>query len=185
MTPQERDMLPDYLYPEVSKDGPAALFPNEFQGTTFSAQSSYDADDGPSAPPAVDASRQSLTAHRKQVNFEEQGFEGASTVSTADPSKDPEALFLTWHVPLDRYRGSKLGISVAPVGDNQWLRVSNLTDPEGVVERWNGENPDQAVRVGDLIISVNGASGDTDVLVRECQKEGDILDVVVARPAGM
>ena len=52
--------------------------------------------------------------------------------------------------------------------DGRTLAVDAITG--GLIEKWNAENPHQALRPKDRIVEVNGMRGDVLQLVDECKK---------------
>lgn len=73
--------------------------------------------------------------------------------------------------------GGKLGIDVH-LTDGVTLHVDKVT--EGMVGEWNKQNPDQQVKKGDRVISVNGSSGNAQQLTQVCKKN-EVLEMVVKR----
>merc|ERR1719382_1142567 len=71
-------------------------------------------------------------------------------------------------ITLDRTRGDKIGMDVDHF-DGERLLVATIA-PGGLVERWNEEHPDSAVRPDDTIAEVNGIHGNVKELVEECSK---------------
>mmetsp|Transcript_59943 Transcript_59943/g.106651 ORF Transcript_59943/g.106651 Transcript_59943/m.106651 type:complete len:205 (-) Transcript_59943:305-919(-) len=64
------------------------------------------------------------------------------------------------------YKKSSLGIWIA-------------TLKEGLVKKWNDENPDKAVRPHDRIIAVNGFSGDSAEIVDKLRAKTDTVTLMV------
>lgn len=82
---------------------------------------------------------------------------------------------------------NKLGL----ITSNSILRKSILkiqrVKPGGLIAEWNEDNPDQMVKEGDLIVEVNGISGDAgakDVLYEAIAK-ADVLKITIRRCQGV
>ncbi|CAE8607420.1 unnamed protein product [Polarella glacialis] len=80
-------------------------------------------------------------------------------------------------VILDKGVVKKLGVNVDDAPDPRGLTVVEITG--GLAEKWNSENPEQKIKVGDIICEVNGESQRAAMLDR-C-KEDDKLVVRVLR----
>jgi len=76
-------------------------------------------------------------------------------------------------------RGQKMGVGLDSE-DGKTLKITKISP--GLIEEWNIANPTSIVAIGDLIVSVNGRSDTSNVLVEEIQKGGE-LQLVVAKPA--
>mmetsp|Transcript_63574 Transcript_63574/g.113128 ORF Transcript_63574/g.113128 Transcript_63574/m.113128 type:complete len:132 (+) Transcript_63574:88-483(+) len=72
-----------------------------------------------------------------------------------------------FEIILDKTDGQRLGCDVDHE-DGVTLQVDAITG--GLIEAWNLKNPDQAVKVSDRIVEVNGKRGDVLQLVDECKK---------------
>mmetsp|Transcript_44760 Transcript_44760/g.132457 ORF Transcript_44760/g.132457 Transcript_44760/m.132457 type:complete len:176 (-) Transcript_44760:23-550(-) len=72
-----------------------------------------------------------------------------------------------FRVMIDRRTGGKLGLDVDQLSGNV-LIVDAIK--EGLILSWNQAHPEQALRVGDFIVEVNGVRGDGMQLVQECRK---------------
>mmetsp|Transcript_61357 Transcript_61357/g.177995 ORF Transcript_61357/g.177995 Transcript_61357/m.177995 type:complete len:149 (-) Transcript_61357:76-522(-) len=103
----------------------------------------------------------------------------------ADKAHDTETpLQTTFRVTIEKEAGAKLGLDVVRFGSH--LKVKRIQP--GLIEIWNGEHPEEAMRVGDLITSVNGVTGGGDTSTDLKQnpllnaiKDADKLDMVVVR----
>ena len=67
-----------------------------------------------------------------------------------------------WQVFLSRERDKKLGLDVDP---RQREHLLVLSIEEGTVQEYNTKNPENAVQEGDHIVSVNGSSQDTEMVI--------------------
>lgn len=81
-------------------------------------------------------------------------------------------------IVLERGPSGKWGIDVDFVVSGTCLRVSRVK--EGAISQWNQENPEAAVEVGDLLVELNGVSGDSKELVKVICK-ADQLEMVVQK----
>jgi hypothetical protein len=81
-------------------------------------------------------------------------------------------------IVLDRGITGKWGIDVDFVVSGTCLRVSRLKD--GAISQWNEEHPESAVEVGDLLMELNGVSGDSKELVKIICK-ADRLEMLVQK----
>lgn len=95
------------------------------------------------------------------------------TKETAAPPKSSNEFKIT----VDKTQGTRLGVDVDHQ-DGQTLLIDAITG--GLVEKWNTENPGQAVKQGDRIVEVNGIRGDVLQLVDECKKN-KVLEMMVRR----
>lgn len=91
----------------------------------------------------------------------------------AAPTKSSNEFYIT----VDKTQGTRLGVDVDHQ-DGHTLLIDAITG--GLVEKWNQENPTQAVKQGDRIVEVNGIRGDVLQLVDECKKN-KVLEMVVRR----
>merc|ERR1712023_79506 len=67
-----------------------------------------------------------------------------------------------WIVTLVKGDGDVVGLDV-DWGDMDKLRVTKIK--EGLMNRWNTQNPQQMVKAGDYIVDINGSSGDAKSLL--------------------
>jgi hypothetical protein len=95
--------------------------------------------------------------------------------ASSSPVNPPQKELL---IVVERAPSGKWGIDVDFVVSGTCLRVSKVKD--GALLRWNQENPDSAVEVGDLLIEMNGVSGDSKELVKEICK-ADRLEILVQK----
>mmetsp|Transcript_107625 Transcript_107625/g.303099 ORF Transcript_107625/g.303099 Transcript_107625/m.303099 type:complete len:227 (-) Transcript_107625:152-832(-) len=70
-------------------------------------------------------------------------------------------------VTLDRTSDAHLGVGVLPGPHGKGAKVTNLQET-GLVAAWNATNPEAQLRVGDIIVDVNGVSGDHANIVKAC-----------------
>mmetsp|Transcript_401 Transcript_401/g.1052 ORF Transcript_401/g.1052 Transcript_401/m.1052 type:complete len:177 (-) Transcript_401:142-672(-) len=85
-------------------------------------------------------------------------------------------------VTIDKSRGDKLGVDVDPAPNDVALIIVGFTGG-GLVEKWNREHPNQALKIGDRIHVVNGIRGDVHKLVAACRKDA-ILELTVETGTG-
>merc|ERR1712039_856497 len=93
----------------------------------------------------------------------------------ASQKKAPSTGADEYHITIDHSCGTRLGIDVDHQ-DGQTLLIDAVTG--GLVEKWNTENAELAVKAGHRIIEINGIRGDVLQLVDECKKN-KILNMVV------
>mmetsp|Transcript_102890 Transcript_102890/g.288385 ORF Transcript_102890/g.288385 Transcript_102890/m.288385 type:complete len:162 (-) Transcript_102890:250-735(-) len=96
--------------------------------------------------------------------------------ATGIPGQKPGELF---KVVLVKQGGLPLGIDVNHA-DKSTLTVVSVNYVEGLVLLWNRQYPDQAVKVGDRILSVNGIAGSAARMIEVC-KTASLLHLVVRR----
>ncbi|CAK0883762.1 unnamed protein product [Prorocentrum cordatum] len=60
----------------------------------------------------------------------------------------------------------KYGFGIQPTLDNRAASIDRI-DPDGILARWNMENPAQAVKIGDTLVCVNGVSDSLDDMEQE------------------
>lgn len=77
----------------------------------------------------------------------------------------PKAAEDEYVISVDRTMGQRLGLRV----DKEDGEVFILEVQPGLVQEWNEANPDCQVRVGDVLLEVNGQSGDTRTLMELCK----------------
>lgn len=83
-------------------------------------------------------------------------------------------------IVVDRGASGKWGIDVDFVVHGTCLRVSRVKD--GAIADWNKEHPEALVEVGDLLIELNGISGDSKELVKVICK-AEKLEMIVQKGA--
>ncbi|KAF4667013.1 hypothetical protein FOL47_003803 [Perkinsus chesapeaki] len=84
---------------------------------------------------------------------------------------------LSWTVELHRQQGDRLGIDV----DHQYpefLLIERVTEG-GVVEKFNQDNPTQALMPGDHIVRVNDVTGDSLKMIDCCRRDKRLVWRVV------
>lgn len=74
---------------------------------------------------------------------------------------------------------STLGIKVLQAVRKCLVRISHLT--EGLVQDWNDAHPERRVKVGDVILEINGMRGPTSVALTEMLRSESRLALVVQR----
>lgn len=116
--------------------------------------------------------------------------EGVITADSVDPHGDSEKVIFTtvvgsegpktWIVVVHKMGAlSSLGLDTNKSLDGSHVRISAVQP--GLVQAWNDENPDEAVMEGDLIVSINGVSGDANEMLAAA-REASTLEVAVERP---
>ncbi|CAK9013024.1 Putative NADPH:quinone oxidoreductase 1 [Durusdinium trenchii] len=80
-------------------------------------------------------------------------------------------------IVLDKTNGERLGMDVDHE-DGRTLAVDAITG--GLIQKWNEEHPDKALKPKDRIVEVNGLRGDVLQLVDECKKP-KVLKIYVKR----
>lgn len=80
-------------------------------------------------------------------------------------------------VKLDKAVDKRLGMDVDHVNNERGLPICRIT--EGLAKTWNSQNPDKEVKVGDLILSVNG-EGDIGWMLEKC-KQDKVLEMRLRR----
>mmetsp|Transcript_56289 Transcript_56289/g.134155 ORF Transcript_56289/g.134155 Transcript_56289/m.134155 type:complete len:284 (-) Transcript_56289:410-1261(-) len=86
----------------------------------------------------------------------------------------------TWRVSMERRRGEKLGMRVDPTLGGSVLVIANIAE-DGQIFEWNDAHMAEHFRCGDLILEVNGVSGDADAMQHVLRTSGPILDMRVSR----
>ncbi|CAE7537678.1 unnamed protein product, partial [Symbiodinium sp. CCMP2456] len=78
-----------------------------------------------------------------------------------------------FYVFLEKGRGAKLGLDVAALPDGS-LQVTAVG--RGLVQEWNHlSSCTSSVRVGDRMMQVNSAFGNSDSLLEECRKKSSLM----------
>ncbi|CAK9084375.1 unnamed protein product [Durusdinium trenchii] len=92
----------------------------------------------------------------------------------------PASAFRRRHRPAPHYapRRAASPASVLRRQDGRTLAVDAITG--GLIQKWNEEHPDKALKPKDRIVEVNGLRGDVLQLVDECKKP-KVLKIYVKR----
>lgn len=85
-----------------------------------------------------------------------------------------------YQIRVERSSDEKLGLSLDREDDATMLRITAVS--EGLVEKWNSENPESVVKLDDRIIRVNGVHQDAAEMIAECKKSG-VLEIFLRRGA--
>lgn len=72
----------------------------------------------------------------------------------------------------------KVNLEVTVV-QSKFLRIETIN--EGLISRWNQENPAFQVRQGDMIVKVNAAPKNSEAMLEEMQQSPDLIKLVVRR----
>mmetsp|Transcript_73893 Transcript_73893/g.153952 ORF Transcript_73893/g.153952 Transcript_73893/m.153952 type:complete len:161 (+) Transcript_73893:82-564(+) len=91
----------------------------------------------------------------------------------AAPPKHERQLIDVTHPGLTRLKvdkrwGGRLGIDVDPTPDLAGLLIVGFSD--GLLRQWNDDHPSRHIKVGDIIIEVNGIKHDVEEMVTECSR---------------
>merc|ERR1740133_408910 len=81
-------------------------------------------------------------------------------------------------IVLERGPCGKWGMDVDFVVSGTCLRVSRVK--EGAISVWNQEHPEATVEAGDLLVELNGVSGDSKELVKVISKASE-LEILVQK----
>mmetsp|Transcript_71883 Transcript_71883/g.211097 ORF Transcript_71883/g.211097 Transcript_71883/m.211097 type:complete len:137 (+) Transcript_71883:78-488(+) len=84
-----------------------------------------------------------------------------------------------FRITLLKGQDQKIGLDIAHTG-SVFLKVKNVKD--GLVKTWNQTNPDQAIKLNDMIVEVNGVKGSSEKLLTEISQAAT-LDILVNRAA--
>eukprot|EP00450_Noctiluca_scintillans_P022481 CAMPEP_0194531712 /NCGR_PEP_ID=MMETSP0253-20130528/69084_1 /TAXON_ID=2966 /ORGANISM="Noctiluca scintillans" /LENGTH=181 /DNA_ID=CAMNT_0039377087 /DNA_START=22 /DNA_END=567 /DNA_ORIENTATION=+ len=74
---------------------------------------------------------------------------------------------------------STLGIKVQQAHKKCQIRISHLG--EGLVQDWNDAHPEKCVKVGDVILEVNGTHGPSSVALTEKLRTENSLEIIIQR----
>merc|ERR1712083_951503 len=89
----------------------------------------------------------------------------------------------TFFVTLDKagMGNTKLGVdvSVCTFAGDRCLKVKKLR-PDGLLAMWNTQNPENALKVGDVIMGVNGIRGSSEELYATIAND-EILKLLIMR----
>jgi len=105
--------------------------------------------------------------------------EDASLSKTTIPQKKPEEVEpgrpnkFRVYIEKGGQKG-KLGLDIFQ--NENCLQVNKIKS--GFVKTWNEQNPEKEVRVGDLILEVNGIAGDFDQVLQAILKDA-VLDMLI------
>lgn len=80
-----------------------------------------------------------------------------------------------YKISIDRSSGMKLGIIVRQ--DGEALLLNAVTG--GLFQKWNRENPDRQVEIGDRIVEINGHQ-EAPSLSEECKKD-KVLNITIMK----
>uniref|UniRef100_A0A7S2ATR5 PDZ domain-containing protein n=1 Tax=Alexandrium andersonii TaxID=327968 RepID=A0A7S2ATR5_9DINO len=77
----------------------------------------------------------------------------------------------------------KVGVDVSQLqeGAQTTLLCIRSIRANGLVSRWNRENPDQRVQCGSIIIACNGARGDSAAILERIVEDEELLLTVCSR----
>eukprot|EP00913_Durusdinium_trenchii_P031487 g29480.t1 len=117
----------------------------------------------PTAPETPVVEETSGNSWRTETN--EQGAHVEDSESAPAP-RDGEFIIV-----LDKTNGERLGMD-----DGRTLAVDAITG--GLIQKWNEEHPDKALKPKDRIVEVNGLRGDVLQLVDECKKPKAVTSTV-------
>lgn len=70
-------------------------------------------------------------------------------------------------ITLDLSTNSRLGVALSRGSENKPWRIASING--GLVGSWNDDHPEEEVKVGDYVLSVNGISDETN-LAQECEE---------------
>mmetsp|Transcript_151330 Transcript_151330/g.263797 ORF Transcript_151330/g.263797 Transcript_151330/m.263797 type:complete len:210 (-) Transcript_151330:38-667(-) len=82
-------------------------------------------------------------------------------------------------VEIAKTEGERLGVDV-DWADGITLRISGLRN--GIIANWNKENPNQKLEIDDVIMAVNGTTGDSKALLEEIVKADKLLLKIKKKP---
>jgi len=87
-------------------------------------------------------------------------------------SAQPDPRAGQFEVRLDKRTsgGGRFGFAHVPSQDGRSLLIT-WVDPTGLLGGWNRSNPGQVVSEGDMIVSVNGFTGDIEAMQGQLQSE--------------
>mmetsp|Transcript_139160 Transcript_139160/g.253207 ORF Transcript_139160/g.253207 Transcript_139160/m.253207 type:complete len:130 (+) Transcript_139160:86-475(+) len=83
-----------------------------------------------------------------------------------------------FEIYLEKSPGDIIGLDI-DWGDRTTLKVLNVK-PGGLIAKWNETNPDKELKKDDLIVDINGSSGNSKALM-EVIRNNDKLAVKVLR----
>eukprot|EP00440_Ansanella_granifera_P027593 gb/GFBE01029976.1/.p1 GENE.gb/GFBE01029976.1/~~gb/GFBE01029976.1/.p1 ORF type:complete len:301 (+),score=36.83 gb/GFBE01029976.1/:1-903(+) len=95
----------------------------------------------------------------------------------AEPAEEQDTEILEWQVALSK-DGQELGIDVLQ-HEKDNLRVTKIK--AGLIQMWNRQNRDQAVRPGDRIYAVNGETGNADWIISAIRSSSNEVVLGVRR----
>eukprot|EP00747_Dinoflagellata_sp_TGD_P095925 gnl/TRDRNA2_/TRDRNA2_166665_c0_seq2.p1 gnl/TRDRNA2_/TRDRNA2_166665_c0~~gnl/TRDRNA2_/TRDRNA2_166665_c0_seq2.p1 ORF type:complete len:795 (-),score=62.15 gnl/TRDRNA2_/TRDRNA2_166665_c0_seq2:80-2254(-) len=113
--------------------------------------------------------------------FPRQVSGGSTTFQVGSPMHGAE-MYSEFEIILDKSTARKLGVDVDPQNETTLIvmNVNQDSNDPGLVEEWNMNNPDKAVRRGDKIVEVNGVRGNVFELRSECKKN-QVLNIKLHR----
>jgi len=77
---------------------------------------------------------------------------------------------------LKKGEGDKFGIKLRQSTTNAFVSVKSID--QGLFKEWNGAHPDQCVKIGDRLLSVNGVNGPTSNAIVEALQTQQDLELV-------
>lgn len=129
----------------------------------------------PEPPPphgSTGGSDDKLSSPGEPAGKGEAGSVPKSIIDAEAKSAGPPGKFFTLPVSLRKRQGLPLGVDIACYEDCLLVRqVRN----EGLVTEWNKSNPrERQVLAGDVIVNVNGVTGNGDLLFQQCANSQEL-----------
>lgn len=90
---------------------------------------------------------------------------------------EPKKVVKEWQVKLTKSERVRLGVDV-DLNEGTTLIIDTVNP--GLMEEWNKANPDEVVKPGDRICSVNGTSGDAMKMTEVCKRD-TVLVMIIQR----
>eukprot|EP00927_Polykrikos_kofoidii_P083510 TRINITY_DN8567_c0_g1_i1.p1 TRINITY_DN8567_c0_g1~~TRINITY_DN8567_c0_g1_i1.p1 ORF type:complete len:1004 (+),score=237.04 TRINITY_DN8567_c0_g1_i1:92-3103(+) len=101
-----------------------------------------------------------------------------SASGVGSPKTTPRLPTNGYKIKIDKGDGQKLGIDIDPK-DGKTLVIEDIAR-DGLISAWNRQYPSQRVRIGDLILEINGVRGDSNRLVTAASQKR-VLEMVLRR----
>lgn len=108
----------------------------------------------------------------------EEPYQDTASEEVAESEQGSAAPDPNYYITIDKSSGETLGVSVNVSASSPGLPV--LAIQAGLFQKWNQDNPDRAVTVGDLIIGVNGKEGEAHELAQACATD-TVLQLTLQR----
>ena len=91
-----------------------------------------------------------------------------------------QCTFAEWTVTIERVSGGKLGFWTTSTRHGSALGVLAIV-PDGQLQEWNEKNAENHIRLGDVVLEVNGISGDSQQMLDELIRAPALVEMRLAR----
>jgi hypothetical protein len=107
--------------------------------------------------------------------------DGAGALEQPDEEPEEKPKVRRWRVELNKVEGLPLGFQAQVQIGMPYITVGSLQAGE-LVDKFNLENPDYALREGDRIIAIGGVGGESRTLLKKLARVRDLFIFDCERP---